>query len=284
MARRECDIVCHARGNPFPSGVVSSAKPLTGKVAVVTGGNQGIGRAIAQAMADAGASLAICARTEESVKLAAEEIRAGGVDCLPLQCDVSNPASTDAMAQAALDHFGKVDVVVANAGIAGAIRPMHEITYEEWRECIGIDLDGVYLTFRRFIPGMISAGGGSLIALSSMTGKRPLPERTPYGAAKMGVIGLVRSLALELGPHKIRVNSVCPGPVAGPRLSRIVKQQAETLGISEVDSMRMFSEAAALKRPVQADEVAAACVFLGSDASSGITGEDMNVSAGVVMY
>jgi NAD(P)-dependent dehydrogenase (short-subunit alcohol dehydrogenase family) len=263
---------------------MSGARPLDGKVAVVTGGNQGIGRAIAQAMADAGASLAICARTEESVNRAAEEIRAGGVDCMPLPCDVSNPASTDAMARAVLDHFGKVDVVVANAGIAGAIRPMHEITYEEWRDCIGIDLDGVYLTFRRFIPGMISAGSGSLIALSSMTGKRPLPERTPYGAAKMGVIGLVRSLALELGPHKIRVNSVCPGPVAGPRLNRIVKQQAETLRISDVDSMRMFSEAAALKRPVEAAEVAAACVFLGSDASSGITGEDMNVSAGVVMY
>jgi NAD(P)-dependent dehydrogenase (short-subunit alcohol dehydrogenase family) len=260
-----------------------ATRALDGKVAVVTGGNQGIGRAIAQAMAGAGASLAICARTEESLRRAAEELRADGVDCLALQCDVSHPASTDAMARAVLDHFGKVDVVVANAGIAGAIRPMHEITYEEWRECIGIDLDGVYLTFRRFIPGMISAGGGSLIALSSMTGKRPLPERTPYAAAKMGVIGLVRSLALELGPHKIRVNSVCPGAVAGPRLNRIVKQQ-ETLGISEADSMRMFSDAAALKRPVSADEVAAACVFLGSDASSGITGEDMNVSAGVVMY
>jgi NAD(P)-dependent dehydrogenase (short-subunit alcohol dehydrogenase family) len=261
-----------------------ASRPLDGKVAVVTGGNQGIGRAIALAMADAGASLAICARTEESLQRTAGEIRAGGVDCLALHCDVSDPASTDAMAQAVLDHFGKVDVVVANAGIAGAIRPMHEISYEEWRECIGIDLDGVYLTFRRFIPGMISAGSGSLIALSSMTGKRPLPERTPYGAAKMGVIGLVRSLALELGPHKIRVNSVCPGPVAGPRLNRIVKQQAETLRISEEESMRMFSEASALKRPVGAGEVAAACVFLASEASSGITGEDMNVTAGVVMY
>ena len=117
-----------------------------------------------------------------------------------------------------------------------------------------------------------------------MTGKRPLPERTPYGAAKMGVLGLVRSLALELGPHQIRVNSVCPGAVAGPRLDRIVKQQAEALGISEAESMRRFSDPAALKRPTRADEVAAACVFLGSDASSGITGEDMNVSAGLVMY
>jgi NAD(P)-dependent dehydrogenase (short-subunit alcohol dehydrogenase family) len=263
---------------------VSTARPLDGKVAVITGGNQGIGRAIAHAMADAGASLAICARTNESLERTAEEIRAGGVDCLAVKCDVSDPASTDAMSEAVLNHFGKVDVVVANAGIAGVIRPLHEVTYEEWRECIGIDLDGVYLTFRRFIPGMISAGGGSLIAISSMTGKRPLPERTPYGAAKMGVIGLVRSLALELGAHNIRVNSVCPGPVAGPRLNRIVKQQAETLGISEADSMRMFSDASALKRPVDATEIAAACVFLASDAGSGMTGEDMNVSAGVVMY
>src|ERR1700704_2203757 len=109
MARRACDIVCHARGNPFPSPVVSVARPLVGKVAVITGGNQGIGRAIAQAMADAGASLAICARTEESVQRTAEELRAGGAECLALHCDVSNPASTDAMAKAVLDHFGKVD-------------------------------------------------------------------------------------------------------------------------------------------------------------------------------
>jgi NAD(P)-dependent dehydrogenase (short-subunit alcohol dehydrogenase family) len=267
------------------SGRAAGSNALEGKVAVVTGGNQGLGLAIAKAMADAGASLAICARTMESLQRASDEIGELGVECLPLQCDVSDPESTDAMARAALDRFGKVDVVVANAGIAGAIRPMHELTYEEWRECVGTDLDGVYLTFRRFIPGMIeSTHGGSLIAVSSMTGKRPLPERTPYGAAKMGVIGLVRSLALELGPHNIRVNSVCPGAVAGPRLDRIVKQQAEALGITDADSMRRFSDAAALKRPTQANEVAAACVFLASDASSAITGEDMNVSAGLVMY
>ena len=251
------------------SGATTGA--LHGKVAVITGGNQGIGHAIARAMANAGASLAICARTKDSLDRTAAEIRAGGVDCLSWRCDVSDPESTDAMAEAVLNHFGKVDVVAA--------RLLRELEVD-----IAVDLDGVYLTFRRFIPRMMSARGGSLIALSSMTGKRPLPERTPYGAAKMGVIGLVRSLALELGPHKIRVNSVCPGPVAGPRLDRIVKQQAETLHISEADSMRMFSDASALKRPVHADEVAAACVFLGSDASSGITGEDMNVSAGVVMY
>lgn len=259
--------------------------PLTGKIAVVTGGNQGIGLAVARAMAGAGASVAICARNRESLERAAAEIRDLGAQCAALECDVSDPSSTDAMAAAVLTRFGRADVVVANAGIAGAIRPMHEITYDEWRACIATDLDGVYLTFRRFIPPMIeSGGGGSLIAVSSMTGKRPLPERTPYGAAKLGVIGLVRSLALELGPHGIRVNSICPGAVAGARLDRIVKQQARALGITEEESMRLFSDPSALKRPTRPEEVASACVFLASDASAGVTGEDMNISGGLVMY
>ena len=258
---------------------------LKGRVAVITGGNQGIGLAIARAMAGAGASVALAARNEESLESASRDIKDIGVDCITLACDVRDPASTDAMTDAVLAHFGKVDVVVANAGIAGAIKPMHEITYEEWRDCVITDLDGVYLTFRRFIPAMIAAGnGGSLIALSSMTGKRPLPERTPYCAAKMGVIGLVRSLAMELGPHQIRVNSVCPGAVAGERLDRIVKQSAQARSITEDEAMRLFSDPAALKRPTLAGEVAAACVFLAGDAGSGITGEDMNVSAGLVMY
>lgn len=258
---------------------------LSGKVAVITGGNQGIGLATARAMAEAGASIAIAARTQASLETAAGEIRSLGVECLAVACDVSNPESTDAMAVVVLQHYGKVDVVVANAGIAGAIKPMHEMSYEEWRECLTIDLDGVYLTFRRFIPAMIKAGqGGSLIALSSITGKRPLADRTPYAAAKMGVIGLVRTLAIELGPHQIRVNSICPGAVAGDRLNRIVRQNAESRGISEAEAMRQFSDPAALKRPTLAEEVASACVFLAGEASSGITGEDMNVSAGLVMY
>jgi NAD(P)-dependent dehydrogenase (short-subunit alcohol dehydrogenase family) len=257
---------------------------LTGRVAVVTGGNQGIGLAIARAMAAEGAAIAICARTQASLERAAEDIRGAGVACLAVACDVADPASTDAMAATVVAELGTPDVVVANAGIAGAIRPMHELSYDDWRECVGIDLDGVYLTFRRFIPLMIARGSGRLIALSSMTGKRPMAERTPYAAAKMGVIGLVRSLALELGPHGITVNSICPGAVGGARLDRVATQQAEALGITPAESMRRFSDPAALKRPTTAEEVAAACVFLASEGGSGVTGEDMNVSAGLVMY
>jgi NAD(P)-dependent dehydrogenase (short-subunit alcohol dehydrogenase family) len=131
---------------------------------------------------------------------------------------------------------------------------------------------------------MIESGAGSLVAISSMTGKRPLHGRTPYAAAKMGVIGLVRTLAVELGPHGIRVNAVCPGAVAGPRIDDVIRRQAATRGITEHEALLAFTGASPLGRLVKANEVAAACAYLASDAAAAITGEDLNVSAGVVMY
>ncbi|MBO0682972.1 MAG: SDR family oxidoreductase, partial [Candidatus Dormibacteraeota bacterium] len=125
---------------------------------------------------------------------------------------------------------------------------------------------------------------GSLIAVSSMTGKRPLAGRTPYAAAKLGVIGLCRTLALELGPYGVRVNSVCPGAVDGPRIQDVVREQARLQGVTEEVALRQFTEGSPLRRLVQPEEVAAACVYLASDASAAVTGEDLNVSAGTVMY
>ena len=175
--------------------------------------------------------------------------------------------------------------VVANAGVAGPTAPLHEITLEDWRETLAIDLDGVFLTFRAFIPAMIQRrAGGSLIAISSMTGKRPLPGRTPYAAAKMGVIGLVRTLAAELGPHDIAVNAVCPGFVAGPRIEEVLRRQAAVRGITEEAARAEADGLSPLRRMVRPEEVAAACVYLASDGAAAITGEDLNVTAGVVMY
>lgn len=257
---------------------------LSGQVAVVTGGNRGIGRAIALAFARAGAAVALGARTAASLEQVAEEVRSAGAECLAVPCDVADPASVDAFGDAVLERFGRADAVVACAGIAGPTRPLHEITPEEWRECVAIDLDGVYLTFRRFLPGMIERRAGSLVAISSMTGKRPLAGRTPYSAAKLGVIGLVRTLAVEVGPYGIRVNSVCPGAVEGERIERVIRGQAEAQGISEDEARRQLTDPAPLKRLVRAEEVADACVFLASDAAAAITGEDVNVTAGLVMY
>lgn len=264
--------------------VAGSGHSLRGQVALVTGGNQGIGAAIAGAFAEAGASIAIAARTEHSLTEIGQTLSASGAECLSVQCDITDEPSVASLGDAVLKRFKRVDIVVANAGVAGPTALLHNISYEQWRECIATDLDGVFLTFRRFIPHMLERRSGCLIAISSMTGKRPLLGRTPYAAAKMGVIGLVRTLAHELGPSGIRVNTICPGAVDGPRIDAVIARQAAIQGISKDDARKQLVDSAALRRLVTPEEVAAACVFIASPAAASITGEDVNVTAGLVMY
>ena len=252
-------------------------------MAAVTGANRGIGRAIAVALAASGFTVAASARDPASLAGTVAAAGKAGGTAVPLACDVRDEASVAAMAAQA-QALGPVHAVVANAGVAGPTRPLQEITLADWRDTLATDLDGVFLTFRAFIPAMIERRGGSLIAISSMTGKRPLLGRTPYAAAKMGVIGLVRTLATELGPYSIRVNAVCPGPVAGPRIDEVIRKQAAARGITEERARAAFTGASPLGRLVEAREVAAACAFLASDDSAAVTGEDLNVAAGVVMY
>lgn len=261
-------------------GVTGSTAP----VAVVTGANRGIGRAIALAYAGAGFAVAATARDPATLDDVIAEIEDAGGVALGLPCDVAEEDSVAMMAKGVLDRFGTVHTVVANAGIAGPTAPLHEIDLASWRECLATDVDGVFLTFRAFVPTMVTAGTGSLIAISSMTGKRPLHGRTPYAAAKMAVIGLVRTLAVELGPHGVRVNTVCPGAVAGPRLDEVVRKQAASRGVTEDEARAAFTSASPLGRFVGAEEIARTCTFLSSDAAASITGEDLNVNAGVAMY
>ncbi len=257
---------------------------LDGRVAVVTGGSRGIGRATALAFGREGAAVAICGRDREALDGVMEELGKLQVEAVADLVDVADEADINAFADHVTSHFGRVDAVVANAGIAGPTKPMQQISLEEWRESITADLDSVFMTFKAFLPPMLGAGRGSLIAISSMTGKRPLHGRTPYAAAKMGVIGLVRTLALEVGSAGITVNCVCPGAVGGPRIEAVVRIQAQAQGISEESALRQFTDSSALGRLVRDEEVARACVFLASDGARAITGEDLNVSAGTVMY
>ncbi|MGZ4506225.1 MAG: SDR family NAD(P)-dependent oxidoreductase [Blastococcus sp.] len=257
---------------------------MSGRVAVVTGANRGIGRAIAEALAADGFATAVTARDPATLADTVAAIEQGGGTVAAFACDVRDEASVAALAEAVPARWGTVHAVVANAGVAGPTAPLHEIGLSEWRDCLATDLDGVFLTFRAFIPLLLAAGEGSLVAISSMTGKRPLHGRTPYAAAKMGVIGLVRTLALELGPSGIRVNAVCPGAVAGPRIDDVIRRQAAARGISEDEALAAFTAASPLGRLVEAGEVGRTCAFLASDAASAITGEDLNVTAGVVMY
>jgi NAD(P)-dependent dehydrogenase (short-subunit alcohol dehydrogenase family) len=257
---------------------------MTMPVAVVTGANRGIGRAIAVGFADAGHAVAVTARDPATCDDTVAEIESRGGTALVLACDVADEASVASMAKGVLERFGTVRTVVANAGIGGPTAPLHETDLAAWRECLATDLDGVFLTFRAFVPTLIAAGAGSLVAISSMTGKRPLYGRTPYAAAKMGVIGLVRTLAVELGPHGVRVNAICPGAVGGPRFDAVVRNQAASRGVTEDEARAAFTAPSPLGRVVDAHEIAAAATFLASDAAASITGEDLNVNAGVAMY
>jgi NAD(P)-dependent dehydrogenase (short-subunit alcohol dehydrogenase family) len=259
--------------------MTTSAAP----VAVVTGANRGIGRAITVAFAAAGFTVAAAARDPASLTDAVTEVGKAGGTAVPVTCDVRHETSVAALAAQA-EQIGPVHAVVANAGVAGPTAPLHEITLQDWRKTLATDLDGVFLTFRAFIPAMIRRRAGSLIAISSMTGKRPLHGRTPYAAAKMGVIGLVRTLATELGPYNVRVNAVCPGFVAGPRMEQVIRSQAAVRGIAEEKARAEVIGLSPLGRMVRPEEVAATCVFLASGGSAAVTGEDLNVTAGVVMH
>jgi NAD(P)-dependent dehydrogenase (short-subunit alcohol dehydrogenase family) len=263
---------------------VSERRPdLTGQVAVITGANRGIGHTVATRLARAGARLAICGRDLQALA-AADNVLSSVTECLARTCDVSDPESVDEFSRDVLDHFGRVDVVVANAGSTGPVAHLHETQWADWRECLGSNLDGPFLTFRAFIPSMLRQKHGSLIAFSSVSGKRPIEGRASYGAAKMGVIGLVRALALELGPHGIRANSVCPGGVEGDRFAANVRKLAAVSGRTQRDVRRDFADATPLRRLVSAEDVANVCAFLASDDAAAITGEDVNVSNGLVMY
>lgn len=257
---------------------------LEEKVAVITGGGRGIGRAIAQTFAREGAHLVLAARDvvalQETRALVAEYQR----DVLVIPLDLRQQESVQVMAEEALAHFGRVDILVNNSGIAGPTRPLWEISPEEWQETLDVDLNGPYLCCRALLPSMIERRSGNILMLGSMTGKRPLFGRSPYAAAKLGLVGLVRTLAWEVGPYNIRVNLISPGPVEGERIGRVLQGMAEAQNISIEEARRLFLRDSPLERMAPPADVASAALFLASDLSGSTTGEDLNVSGGIAMY
>jgi NAD(P)-dependent dehydrogenase (short-subunit alcohol dehydrogenase family) len=257
---------------------------LKDKVAVVTGAGRGIGRAIALAFAGEGADLVLAARSVDKLHEVAGEITVMGRQALVVPTDVSSEESVGNLRDRTLEHFGRVDILVNNSGIGGPSAPLWEISPADWDETFAVNVRGVYLCCRAFLPAMVARRSGVIINIGSMTGKRPLVNRTPYAASKLALVGLTRTLAWEVGPYGIRVNVISPGPVEGERIEWVVRRLAEARGIPVEEARRSLAEASPMGRFVLAEEVARAAVFLASDLASAITGEDLNVSAGVVMY
>ena len=257
---------------------------LKNKVAVVTGGGQGIGRVIALTLARAGADVALAARSREPLEATRAEIEALGREALVVPTDVRREKSVQALAEQTLAHFGHIDILINNAGITGPTALLWEVSPAEWEETFAVNVNGPYLCCRAFLPSMIERRAGSIIFISSMTGKRPLVGRATYAAGKMALVGMARTLAWETGPYGIRVNVISPGAVEGERVERVIREQARVEGISLEESRRHFTGNSPLGRMVPPQNIADAVLFLASDSAASITGEDLNVSAGTVMY
>lgn len=257
---------------------------LEGQVAVVTGAGTGIGRAITLRLAGEGADVVLTGRSTGPMEEVAEQARAAGRRALVVTMDLRDPASVEAAARAAEAEFGPVDVLVNNSGVGGPSAPLVDMPLDQWEDTLRVNVTGTMLVCRAFLPGMIARGSGAVVVVGSVTGKRPLVHRTPYAASKMALVGLVRTLAWELGPSGVRVNLVSPGGVEGPRIDWVLEQQAAARGITTEQARAEFAGGAALQRLVAADDVAHGVAFLASPRAAGITGEDLNVSAGLVMY
>ncbi|MFJ8109599.1 SDR family NAD(P)-dependent oxidoreductase [Streptomyces sp. NPDC096132] len=251
---------------------------LDGRTALVTGGGGPLGRAFAVALAGAGARVILAGRTREALAEAAERVAKEGGEARTAPCDVSDPASVRALAAELADE--DVSLLVNNAGVAGPVRPLVDIEPDEWDEVFAVNVRGVYLMCRAFLPPMLAAGRGDIVNVASVSGKRPLLNRTPYTASKMALLGLTRTLAGEVGPRGVAVNSLSPGPVRGPRMDRNFRLTAELTGCTAEEAERDFASRAALGRLVEEDEVARALVAM--LAMPGLCGADIDLSAGMI--
>ncbi|WP_133916356.1 SDR family NAD(P)-dependent oxidoreductase [Streptomyces sp. NBC_00582] len=248
---------------------------IAGRTALVTGAGNGLGRAIALALAEQGARVLLTGRTKTTLEDVAAEI---GTDARVGVCDTSDPHAVTALAEEFADE--EISILVNNAGIAGPVASLTDIEPEEWDEVFAVNVRGVYLMCRAFLPSMIARGTGDVVNLASVSGKRPLARRTPYTASKMAVIGLTATLAHEVGPLGVTVNSLSPGPVSGPRMERNFALEAQRTGTTPQEAEEEFVSRAALHRMVTETEVGHAVVAMLQ--MPGLCGADIDLSAGMI--
>ncbi|MGY6710328.1 MAG: SDR family NAD(P)-dependent oxidoreductase [Rhizobiaceae bacterium] len=243
--------------------------------ALVTGGATGIGRAIALELANAGMEVTICGRRAEPLeKVTAEHPRLHA-----MTADVTDEASMENLYEKAQAERGPIDVVVANAGIASSA-PAYKTTLQEWNRILDVNLTGAFLTVRPALKGMADRGKGRVIFVASVAGLRGAAYVAPYVASKHGVIGLTRALAAELLKKGVTVNAICPGYVETEMLEESIRRVMEKTGRSEAEARQGFAEINPNHRLVQPEEVAAAALWLVSDAAISVTGEAIPLSGG----
>ncbi|HEY2863361.1 MAG TPA: SDR family oxidoreductase [Casimicrobiaceae bacterium] len=248
---------------------------IRGLRVLVTAGASGIGLATARAFAREGAQVYVCDVDE----LALSALAASDPALVQSVCDVADGAAVTRLFDAVIAAFGGLDTLVNNAGVAGPTAACENVAPVEWERTLAVNLTGPFLCAQRAIPWLRKSTNASIVNLSSAAGRLGFPMRTPYAASKWGVIGLTKSLAIELGPDGVRVNAICPGSVAGPRIDAVFANKAAARG---VDSEVVRAEALArtsLKRLVSADDVANAILFLASPLGANISGQALPIDA-----
>jgi NAD(P)-dependent dehydrogenase (short-subunit alcohol dehydrogenase family) len=244
---------------------------------ILTAGAAGIGRVTLATFVAAGARVHICDVDEASL----DEVRRRHPDIGVTAADVADPAAVDRLFDEALGQLGGLDVLINNAGIAGPTGPIEEIAPEDWQRTLEVNLTGQYLCARRAVPHIRAAGGGSIVNLSSAAGRFGFALRTPYAASKWAVVGLSKSLAIELGPDQIRVNAICPGAVEGDRIDRVIAAKAQAQGVP-VETMRQhYVETASMRRLISPQDIANMILYLCSEAGRLVSGQVIGVDGNV---
>jgi NAD(P)-dependent dehydrogenase (short-subunit alcohol dehydrogenase family) len=270
---------------PGKGGVVNRLKE---KVAVVTGGGSGIGRAICLQFAREGARVAVLSNVESEVHGVAEEVHRLGREGRAYVVDVTDASAVAALADEIHATFGRIDILVTSAGVMGERTFIVNTSDEGWRNTIEVNLNATFYCIKAFLPKMTELQNGRIITIASTSGKLPAAMNADYAASKHGVIGLTKALALELGllgMSGITANAICPGSTATPMISAITERMRATTGES---AEKFIQDRIASKnlqhRLIDPAEVAHMAVYLASDEARGVTGQALNVCAGTVLY
>jgi len=255
------------------------------KIAIVTGAGQGIGRIIAYRLAQEGAFVVATDMADDTIQATVQHIEETyGQPAKGVAADIRSEDQVANLVQKAFETAGRIDILVNNAGIAGPIDWIENIDLKGWNETIAVNLSGMFLCCKYTIPIMKKQKGGAIVNIASITGKNPLPQRVPYATTKMGVIGLTRTLAAEVGAYRIRVNAICPGSVTGDRQKIVFEGIAKFSGKSYETVVEERLQTTPLRSLIDPEHVASVVSFLCSDDAAMMTGQDVNVTGGRIMF
>ncbi|WP_372574613.1 SDR family oxidoreductase [Ruegeria jejuensis] len=242
---------------------------------LITAGASGVGRAVADAFAAAGAQVWVA-------DLDSKALGECPSDWQTTRLDVSDEAAIAAMFDDIAAHWGGLDVLCANAGIAGPTALVEDVALEEWRACLAVNLDGVFLCSKYAAPMMKAQGSGVMLLTASTAGQYGYPRRAPYAASKWAVVGLGKTLAMELGPHGIRANVICPGAVEGPRMEQVLAREAQAKGMTRDRVYQGYASGTSMGRFIEGRDIADMAVFLASDAARMVSGQVIAVDGHTV--